>query len=133
VVEIEFESKKMFGHSLASIYDATATVGRYRVLWGRMARRGRRRWALLLRSGAMMREPATPSSWRYCDGLRSCATPHRRLSSRFRGVWVWPGYPSIAALSLNLEIDAMCQKPTGSLVRLHRKRCKEFHPWARSV
>lgn len=47
------------------------------------------------------------------DGLRSCATPAGRLSSRFRG---WSGYPSAAAISINLANGAMGQQRTSHLV-----------------
>ena len=43
------------------------------------------------------------------DGLRSCATPHGRLSSRFRG---WSGRRSIADISINPRNGAMGQKHT---------------------
>ena len=43
-------------------------------------------WALLLRCGAMMQPPTGRSNRLICDGLRSCTTPHRQLSSRFRRV-----------------------------------------------
>jgi len=38
------------------------------------------------------------------DGLRSCATPHGRLSARSRR---WSGYPSAAAISINPRNGAM--------------------------
>lgn len=41
------------------------------------------------------------------DGLRSCATPDGRLSSRFCG---WSGHPSIAAISINPGKGAMGQQ-----------------------
>ena len=46
------------------------------IAYSEVARRGRRRWALLLRRGAMMPQPGTRSNRRYCDGLRSCAATH---------------------------------------------------------
>jgi hypothetical protein len=45
-------------------------------LWRPVARHGRRRWALLLRRGAMMPRPATRSDRHDYDGLRFCAAPH---------------------------------------------------------
>jgi hypothetical protein len=44
----------------------------------RLARHGRRRWALLFRCGATMQRPPKRSGRITCDGLRSCATPHGR-------------------------------------------------------
>src|SRR3979411_927635 len=60
-----------------------------------MARHGRGRWALLVRPGAMIVQPPKRSGWITCNGQRSCATPHGRLSSRFRRC---SGYPSIVLL-----------------------------------
>jgi len=48
-----------------------------------LARRGRSRWAILVRRTPMMPQPATRSNRQICDGLRFRATPRRRLSSRF--------------------------------------------------
>jgi hypothetical protein len=52
----------------------------------------------------MMRFPTKRFSQLISDGLRSYATPHGPLSSRFRR---WSGYPSIAAISINPENGAM--------------------------
>src|SRR5262250_2102891 len=42
-----------------------------------MPRHGRRRWALLLRRGAMMLNPAARFSRLICDGLRFLTPPNR--------------------------------------------------------
>src|SRR5712691_548224 len=55
--------------------------GHYSVLWRTVARHGRRRWALLLRRGATMREPALHSNLRCYERLRFVATPCGRQSS----------------------------------------------------
>jgi len=69
---------------------------------------------------AMMPRPAMRSNWQVCDGLRSCATTHGRLPD-FGG---WPGYPPIAALSINPEIDVMGHNPTRPLfISLCRSLC----------
>jgi predicted nucleotidyltransferase component of viral defense system len=47
--------------------------------------RARRRWALLLRRGAMMRQPATRPNRQCCDTIRLC-TALRGRCLRFRGV-----------------------------------------------
>jgi len=59
-----------------------------------------------LRYVVLMLRPPRGSGRITSDGLRSCVTPHGRLSSRFR--W-WSGYSSIAALSTNRGIDVMGQ------------------------
>jgi hypothetical protein len=51
-------------------------------------RRGRRRWAILLRRGAMTPEPATRWSPRTRDHLRFSATPHGRRFSDVAIVWM---------------------------------------------
>jgi len=58
--------------------------GLYSVLWRGMARHGRWRWALLLRRGAMMPEPAARTNRSFCDGLRFRATSRRLAISQDR-------------------------------------------------
>jgi len=62
---------------------------RWRLLGGdiiaEMAHRGWWRWALLFRRGAMMLWPPTRSGRIPSAGLRSCTTPHGRMSFRFAG------------------------------------------------
>jgi hypothetical protein len=62
-------------------------------------------WDLLVRRAPMMPRPATRSNRQICDGPRFRATPRGRLSSRFAG---WSVYPSIAALTIDPEIDVTC-------------------------
>jgi len=64
--------------------------------------------------GAMMARPPMRSGRITSDGLRSCATPHGRLSSRFRE---WFGYPSAGAISINPRNGAMGQKRRGACRR----------------
>ena len=66
----------------------------------------RRRWALFVRRGIMMPQPIARPNRQSCDTLRLRTTSRGRLLANFAG---WSGYPSIAALSINPEIDVMCQ------------------------
>jgi hypothetical protein len=55
----------------------------------------------------MMPQSATRSNRQNCDGLRSCATPRGRYFPDFAGL---SGHPLTAAVSINAQIDVICQK-----------------------
>jgi len=59
----------------------------------------------------MMPRPSKRSDWKFCDDVRSCASPHGRCLFRFRGR---SGYPSKAALFLRSLTGAMGQRRSGS-------------------
>jgi len=93
------------------------------VLRSEVARHGRWRSALLFCRGAVMLRPAGRSNRQICDALRSYATPYGRLLPDFAG---WSGYPLIAALSVDPEIDAMCRDPTSHQWRPPRLHATEI-------
>ena len=49
------------------------------------------------------------------------------------GISAMSALPRKRTSELSRGMSALCQKQKSSLVRLHRKRCKEVHPWARSL
>lgn len=79
------------------------------------------------------------SLWRYdagaCRALQSAILKAYHLL-RLIGI---PDFGGVVRLPVDSGHVAqsrdqrLCPKPTGSLARLHRRRCKEFDPWARSV
>ena len=74
------------------------------------------------------------------DGLRSCGTPHGRLSSRFRG---WSGYPSAAAIFRSIpgkarwptrryQPNSGLSRPRGSAIKITlcpSTGCREMCPF----